>query len=215
MDELKRTAARAALDFLEDDTIIGIGTGSTVHYFMDALVSVKHRIDGCVASSKATEERLRTLGLPIIDLNAVGDLPIYIDGADEINARGEMIKGGGGALVREKIIATVARKFICIIDERKFVKRLGAFPIAIEVLPLARSFVARELVKLGGDPEYRQGFITDNGNIILDVFNLNLDLPISMEETLKGIPGVVDSGLFAKRIADKIIMAGTQGLTVL
>lgn len=212
MSDYKQQAARAALDYIDDDMIIGVGTGSTVNYFIEQLAGIKQRIDACVASSKATETRLRAAGIPVIDLNAAGDLAIYVDGADEINARHEMIKGGGGALTREKIIASVARQFICIVDESKVVKQLGAFPIAVEVLPLARSYVARELVKLGGDPEYREGFITDNGNIILDVFNLEITASITLEEAIKVIPGVVESGLFAKRIADKAVVAGAEGL---
>lgn len=214
MSDYKQQAARAALDYIDDDMIIGVGTGSTVNYFIEQLAGIKHRIDACVASSKATETRLRAAGIPVIDLNAAGDLAIYVDGADEINEQHEMIKGGGGALTREKIIASVARQFICIVDESKVVKQLGAFPLAVEVLPLARSYVARELVKLGGDPEYREGFITDNGNIILDVFNLEIRSSITLEEAIKVIPGVVESGLFAKRLADKAVVAGAEGLRV-
>ncbi|VEG91494.1 ribose-5-phosphate isomerase RpiA [Legionella spiritensis] len=212
MSDLKLKAARAALEYLDNETVIGVGTGSTVNFFIDQLATVKHRIDACVASSRATEARLRALGIPVIDLNAAGDLNIYVDGADEVTERHEMIKGGGGALTREKIIATVAGQFLCIVDESKVVKRLGHFPLAVEVLPLARSYVARELVKLGGDPEYREGFITDNGNIILDVFNLEITTPIALEEAIKLIPGVVESGLFAKRTADKVLVAGSQGV---
>lgn len=212
MTHLKEQAAKAALDFIEDNMIVGVGTGSTVNYFIEALVAVKHRIDACVASSKATEVRLKELGLPVIDLNVASDLPIYVDGADEVNAAHEMIKGGGGALTREKIIATVAKQFICIVDESKMVERLGAFPIAVEVLPLARSFVARELVKLGGDPQYREGFVTDNGNIILDLFNLEQSLSKTTEDAINSIPGVVENGLFAKRLADIVLVAGKDGV---
>lgn len=207
VNELKKKAAQAALSYLEDDMIVGVGTGSTVNYFIEALASIKHRIDACVASSKVTEGRLRELGIPIIDLNVAGELPIYIDGADEVDEQHQMIKGGGGALTREKIIASASKHFICIVDESKRVKRLGGFPIAIEVLPIARSFVAREIVKLGGDPVYREGFITDNGNIILDIHNLEIMRPISLEETLSCIPGVVECGLFAKRQADTVLVA--------
>lgn len=214
MTNLKAQAAKAALDYIEDNMIVGVGTGSTVNYFIDELATIKHRIDACVASSKTTEARLRALGVPIIDLNTAGDLPIYIDGADEINENYEMIKGGGGALTREKIIATVAQQFICIIDETKLVKQLGAFPISVEVLPIARSAVARELVKLGGDPEYREGFITDNGNIILDVYNLEINVAADLEEAIKLLPGVVDNGLFAKRLADKVIIARETGVSI-
>ncbi|WP_028388939.1 ribose-5-phosphate isomerase RpiA [Legionella fairfieldensis] len=215
MSILKAHAAKAALAFIDDDMVVGVGTGSTVNYFIDELATIKHRIDACVASSKATEVRLRAAGIPIIDLNAVSDLPLYIDGADEVNQHREMIKGGGGALTREKIIATVAHQFICIVDESKVVNDLGSFPLAIEVIPLARSFVAREIVKLGGDPEYRDGFITDNGNIILDVYNLDLSEATILEETIKLIPGVVENGLFAKRRADKILVAQKTGVSTL
>ena len=176
---------------------------------------MKHRIDACVASSKATEQLLRELGIPVIDLNVASHVPIYIDGADEVNSRREMIKGGGGALTREKIIATVAEKFICIVDHTKLVQHLGQFPIAVEVIPIARSFVARELVKLGGDPEYREGFITDNGNIILDVYNLNIDSAIAKEDAINMIPGVVGNGLFAKRLADQVLIAKDDGVITL
>ncbi len=207
MSELKANVAKAALAYIDDNMIVGVGTGSTVNYFIDALATIKHRIDACVASSKVTESRLRALGLPVIDLNVADEVAIYIDGADEVNSRCEMIKGGGGALTREKIIATVARKFICIVDEKKLVHNLGAFPIAIEVLPMARSLAARELVHLGGNPQYREGFITDNGNIILDVFGFNLDAPKSLEDAINIIPGVVENGLFAKRMADVVLVA--------
>ena len=212
MSDLKLKVAKAALAYVEDNMIVGVGTGSTVNYFIKELGMIKHRIDACVASSKATELRLREIGIRVIDLNVAGDVALYIDGADEVNARREMIKGGGGALTREKIIATVAQHFICIVDETKVVSHLGRFPIAVEVLPLARSFVARELVKLGGDPEYREGFITDNGNIILDVFNLNIDVPTLLEEAINTIPGVVENGVFAKRLADRVLVAGKDGL---
>ena len=215
MNTLKAKAAKAALAYVEDNMVIGVGTGSTVNYFIAELAAIKHRIDACVASSKATEALLRAAGIPVIDLNATNDLAIYVDGADEVNKRYEMIKGGGGALTREKIIATVANQFICIVDESKVVSHLGEFPIAIEVLPIARSYVAREIVKIGGDPEYREGFVTDNGNIILDVSNLDLSQAANLEEKLKLIPGVIESGLFAKRLADKILIATESGLTTL
>ena len=215
MSELKEKVAKAALAYIEDNMIVGVGTGSTVNYFIKELAVIKHRIDACVASSKATERLLREMGISVIDLNVAGDLPIYIDGADEVTSRREMIKGGGGALTREKIIATVAQRFICIVDDKKLVHQLGGFPIAVEVLPLARSFVAREIVKLGGDPEYREGFVTDNGNIILDVFNLKMDEPIALEEAINGIPGVVENGLFAKRLADQVLVASDDGVITL
>ncbi len=212
MSELKATVAKAALAYIEDDMIVGVGTGSTVNYFIKELAVMKYRIDACVASSKATEQRLRELGIPVIDLNVAGDVPLYIDGADEVNQRREMIKGGGGALTREKIIATVAQRFICIVDSTKVVQQLGEFPIAVEVIPLARSYVARELVKLGGDPLYREGFITDNGNIILDVYHLNLAVPQMIEDAINLIPGVVENGLFARRLADQVLVATDQGV---
>lgn len=211
---LKTKAAFMAVDYLDGIQLIGIGTGSTVNCFIDALATIKHRIDACVASSIATESRLRALGIPVVDLNMVGELPIYIDGADEVNARCEMIKGGGGALTREKIVASVANQFICIVDETKWVKQLGVYPIAVEVIPMARSFVARELVKLGGDPEYRQGFVTDNGNVILDVHNMALGcLPMTLEDLINSIPGVVDNGIFGRRLADVVLVAGATGVT--
>ena len=215
MNDLKAIVAKAALIYVEDNMIIGVGTGSTVNYFIQELATIKHRIDACVASSIATEKRLREFGIPVIDLNVAGELPLYIDGADEVNARHELIKGGGGALTREKIIATVATTFICIVDESKIVQNLGAFPIAVEVIPMARSFVARELVKLGGDPIYREGFITNNGHIILDVFNLSLDSPRALEDKINIIPGVVENGLFSKRLADKVLVATHNGVVTL
>jgi ribose 5-phosphate isomerase A len=212
MSELKIKAAKAALAYVEDDMVVGVGTGSTVNFFIKELATIKHKIDACVASSKATEALLRAEGIPILDLNSVSDLPIYIDGADEVTSRGAMIKGGGGALTREKIVANVAHQFICIVDESKLVTHLGAFPVAVEVIPMARSFVARQLVKLGGDPEYREGFITDNGNIILDVFNLEMTSSIALEDSINLIPGVVENGVFAHRLADKILAAGADGI---
>lgn len=213
MNELKANAAKAALDYIEDNMVVGVGTGSTISYFIKALVDIKHRLDACVPSSIATEKLLRSLGLPVIDLNVAGTLPIYIDGADEVNQRCEMIKGGGGALTREKIMATASERFICIVDESKVVKLLGKHPVAVEVIPMARSFVAREIVKLGGDPEYREHFVTDNGNIILDVFNLNFDSPNTLEDAINRIPGVVENGVFSRRIADTVLVAGANGIS--
>lgn len=212
MSDLKIKAAKAALDYIENDTVVGVGTGSTVNFFIKELATIKHKIDACVASSKATEARLRAEGIPVIDLNSVQELPVYIDGADEVLTHGEMIKGGGGAHTREKIVAEVAKKFICIVDESKVVKQLGQFPVAVEVIPQARSMVARHLVQLGGDPEYRDGFVTDNGNIILDVFNLNFDNIQALEDRLNTIPGVVENGLFAHRLADVILVASPEGI---
>lgn len=215
MDNLKAKAAQSALAYLDDERVIGVGTGSTVNYFIDALASIRHRIEACVASSDATAERLRRVGIPVIDLNVADEISVYIDGADEVNFHRQMIKGGGGALTREKILASAASKFICIVDERKVVHRLGEFPIAVEVIPMARSFVARALVKLGGDPAYRHGFQTDNGNILLDVFGFDLTDPVCLENAVNVIPGVVENGLFANRLADIVLIAGKDGVTVL
>lgn len=215
MDNFKKDAAHAALAYLEDARIIGVGTGSTVNYFIDELAKIRHRIDACIASSTATEARLRAAGIPVVDLNVVDEVPIYVDGADEVNAIRQMIKGGGGALTREKIIASVALKFICIVDKTKLVPQLGAFPLAIEVIPMARSFVAREIVKLGGDPAYRQGFLTDNGNIILDAYNLDLSSPNELENAINCITGVVENGLFSHRVADLVLSAGPDGVAKL
>ncbi|QMT61801.1 MULTISPECIES: ribose-5-phosphate isomerase RpiA [unclassified Legionella] len=212
MSELKMNAAKAALQYIEDDMVVGVGTGSTVNFFIKELATIKHRIDACVSSSKATEALLRKEGIPVIDLNSVQDLPIYIDGADEVTEHGEMIKGGGGAHTREKIVAQVAEKFICIVDNSKLVKHLGNFPVAVEVLPMARSLVARQLVQLGGDPEYREGFVTDNGNIILDVFNLTINEPMDLEDRINRITGVVENGIFARRTADVILLASPEGI---
>jgi len=208
----KKSAAQAAMEFVKDDMIIGVGTGSTVDYFIDALQAMKHRIEGAIASSVATANKLKALSIPLMDLNSVTELPLYVDGADEVNAAKQMVKGGGGALTREKIIATVAKQFICIADETKYVNVLGAFPVSVEVLPMARSYVARQIVQLGGDPVYREGFVTDNGNVILDVFNLKLLNPGMMEEKLKSIVGVVENGVFAKRTADVVLLGGDAGV---
>src|SRR3990167_3349301 len=206
----KKSAAYAALDFIKDDMVIGVGSGSTVDYFIEALASVKQKIEGAVASSLASAEKIKALSIPLLDLNSVSELPLYIDGADEINPAKKMVKGGGGALTREKIIATVAKKFVCIADESKYVDLLGAFPIAVEVIPMARSYVARQIVMLGGDPVYREGVVTDNGNVILDVFNLKLLEPRSMEEKIKAIVGVVESGIFARRTADVLLLGKAE-----
>ena len=211
-DELKRQAAEAALDFIEPNTIVGVGTGSTVNYFIDALAARKHDLEGAVSSSEASTARLKAHGIEVLELNHVADLPVYIDGADEIDAHLRMVKGGGGALTREKIIAAVADKFICIVDNSKVVGRLGAFPIPVEVIPMARSYVAREIVKLGGDPVWRQGITTDNGNVILDVHNFDIVDPAQLEQQLNGIVGVVTNGLFAKRGADIALIAGSNGI---
>lgn len=208
----KRAAAEAALKFIDQDIIIGVGSGSTIDYFIQALKNVKQRIEGAVASSVVTATKLKSFGIPLLDLNSVMELPLYVDGADEINSAKQMIKGGGAALTREKIIATVAKKFVCIIDESKQVDLLGAFPVAVEVIPMARSYVARQIVLLGGDPVYREGCVTDNGNCILDVFNLKILDPRALEMQLKNIVGVIESGIFAKRTADLVLVGTKQGV---
>lgn len=205
-DAGKKSAAEAAVSFIRDDMIVGVGTGSTVDFFIEALKPVKQKIEGAVATSIATANKLKALGIPVIDLNSVSELPLYVDGADEINSARQMIKGGGGALTREKLVATVAKKFVCIVDQSKEVGVLGQFPVAVEVLPMARSYVARELVRIGGDPVYRERYVTDNGNVILDVYNLKLFEPIKIEREIKNIVGVVESGIFAERTADVVLV---------
>lgn len=211
LDILKQQAAKAALKYVVEDSVIGVGTGSTIKYFIEELAKIKHKITGAVASSIATEKLLQEHSIPLCDLNSVSDLPVYVDGADEINVHLQMIKGGGGALTREKIIAAVAEKFVCIVDQTKKVDMLGQFPLPIEVIPMARSYVARELVKLGGNPVYRNGFVTDNGNVILDVWNLQIIEPIKLEQKLNNITGVVTNGLFAQRAADVLVLATEHG----
>jgi len=210
--ELKIEAARTALKYIQDDEIIGIGTGSTVNCFIDLLAEHKHRIKGAVSSSVASTKKLEALGIEVIDLNDASDIPVYIDGADESNHQLELIKGGGGALSREKIIAAVAKTFVCIADESKYVETLGQFPLPIEVLPMSRSYVARELVKLGGDPVYRHRFVTDNGNIILDLHSLEISQAKILESKINQISGVVTNGLFAQRPADHLILATSEGI---
>jgi ribose 5-phosphate isomerase A len=214
-DELKQAVAKAAISFVPVGCIIGVGTGSTANYFIDELAQIKHRIDGAVASSDASAQRLKKHGIEVLELNNVSDLPVYIDGADEITRRLAMIKGGGGALTREKIVAAVARKFVCIADESKLVEMLGRFPLPVEVVPMARSYVARELVKLGGQPELRLGFTTDNGNVILDVHNLKITNAVELEERINQITGVVTNGLFARRGADVLLLATASGVQTL
>lgn len=211
-EALKKAAAKAALDYIEHGTVLGVGSGSTVHYFIDELKSIKGKIEAAVASSVETEKRLKALSIPVWDLNSVNEIPVYVDGTDEINAAKQMIKGGGGALTREKIVAAVAQKFVCIADQSKKVDLLGTFPVAVEVIPMARSYVARQIVKLGGDPVYRQGFVTDNGNVILDVYNLKILDPGSLEEKLNNIVGIVANGIFAKRPADILLLATDSGV---
>jgi ribose 5-phosphate isomerase A len=208
-DEMKKMVAGAALDYVETGTIIGIGTGSTANHFIDHLADIKGRIDGTVASSQASAERLKSHGITVLELNSVDEISVYVDGADESNHHLHLIKGGGGALTREKIVAACSRKFVCIADESKLVDVLGEFPLPVEVIPMARSYVARELVKLGGQPVYREGFTTDNGNDILDVHNLRIMEPVKLEEELNNIAGVVTVGIFAKRPAD-VLLLGTQ-----
>lgn len=211
-DDKKKAAAQAALKYIEDGVIVGVGTGSTVNYFIDALADVKHNIQGAVSSSDASTERLKAMGIEVFDLNSVGKFDIYVDGADEITEHKHMIKGGGAALTREKIVAAVAEKFICIIDDTKQVPILGQFPLPVEVIPMARSYVAREIVKLGGDPAYRQGVVTDNGNVILDVHNLTILNPVELERQLNAIVGVVTNGLFAYRCADVVLVGTDNGV---
>jgi len=211
-DAQKKSAAEAALSFIEPGMVVGIGTGSTANYFIDALAQRKDEIAGAVASSEASAQRLRKHGIEVLALNDVNELPIYVDGADEVTRHREMVKGGGGALTREKIVAAVADQFICIVDESKLVPRLGAFPLPVEVIPMARSYVARRLAALGGRPEYRQGFVTDNGNVILDVKGTDIMRPIELEEKINNIVGVVTNGLFALRPADVVLCATPRGV---
>jgi ribose 5-phosphate isomerase A len=209
-DARKKAAAEAALKYVDPDAILGVGTGSTVNFFIDALEPLRHRLKGAVSSSVASTKKLEALGIRVLDLNDVDELPVYVDGADEVNHRLEMIKGGGAALTREKIIAAVAGRFVCITDASKVVDRLGAFPLPVEVIPMARSHVARELVKLGGRPAYRSGVVTDNGNHILDVSGLDLSEPAPVEERINNITGVVTNGLFARRPAS-VLLVGEEG----
>ncbi|NND53395.1 MAG: ribose-5-phosphate isomerase RpiA [Gammaproteobacteria bacterium] len=205
--EKKRAAAEAALEYIEPGCLLGVGTGSTVNYFIDALPQVRDKIDALVASSEATRERLEGLGFDVTELSETGDLDLYVDGADEANKHFHLIKGGGGALTREKIVAGASRKFVCIIDDSKMVGTLGAFPLPIEVIPMGRSFVSRKVIKYRGQPVMREGFVTDNGNEIIDVYNLKITNPVEMEERINQIPGVVTVGLFAHRGADVLIIA--------
>jgi ribose 5-phosphate isomerase A len=211
-NDQKQAAAEAALDFIEMGEILGVGTGSTTNFFIDALAKVKGKIDGVVSSSEASSERLRAIGLPVLDLNRTGDLSLYVDGADEATKHLHLIKGGGGALTREKIVASASRRFICIVDESKLSDHLGSFPLPIEVIPMAQSLVARKIIAMGGQPELRAGFTTDNGNLILDVKNLDLTDPSSMEAKLNLLAGVVDNGLFAVRRADVLLVGTSHGV---
>ncbi len=211
-EQQKRAAAEAALEFVEADSIVGVGTGSTVNFFIDALAGMKHRIAGAVASSEATDQRLRQHGIDVVDLNSTGDLPIYIDGADEATRHRHLTKGGGGALTREKIVAAASRRFVCIIDDSKLVDTLGGFPVPVEVIPMAQGYVGREIAKLGGQPVLRSGFITDNGNVIVDIRNLKIPDPVATEQQLNAITGIVCNGLFAARAADVLLVADNSGV---
>jgi ribose 5-phosphate isomerase A len=213
-DDKKKAVAHAALDYIEYGIVLGVGSGSTVNYFIDALKGVKGKIEGAVASSIVSAEKLKALSIPVLDINSIGEIPLYVDGADEIDPYKNMLKGGGGALTREKIVAAVSKKFICIIDSSKQVDLLGTFPVAVEVIPMARSYVAREMLKLGGNPVYRQGFLTDNGNVILDVHNLKILNPVEMEKKINNIVGVVTNGIFAARSADIVLIAADEGVKV-
>ncbi len=209
-EELKRQAAEQAITYVKGG-IIGVGTGSTVNHFIDLLAEIKHQIDGAVSSSEASTLRMQKHGINVLDLNATGELELYVDGADESTRNLHLIKGGGGALTREKIIAGASKKFICIADESKLVDVLGEFPLPVEVIPMARSHVARQLVKLGGTPVWRDGFVTDNGNIILDIHNMKIVNPVELEQQINGITGVVTNGLFALRPADALILGTPDG----
>jgi ribose 5-phosphate isomerase A len=211
-DELKQAVAREAIKHVVEDAVVGVGTGSTANFFIDELAKLKNRIPGAVASSDRSAERLKGHGIRLFDLNSVNELPVYIDGADEITEHLAMIKGGGGALTREKIVAAVAKKFVCIADESKLVPVLGKFPLPVEVIPMARAYVARQLVKLGGRPELREGFATDNGNVVLDVRGLSMLDPVELETSINNIAGVVTNGLFARRGADVLLLGTKAGV---
>lgn len=211
-NEKKRAVAAAALDCITLEGFIGIGTGSTADYFIDLLAARKHEFEGAVASSEASATRLKGHGIAVLELNGVGDLAFYVDGADECTREGHLVKGGGGALTREKIVAAASRSFVCIVDDTKVVNRLGSFPLPVEVIPMARSYVAREMVKLGGQPELRAGFVTDNGNQIIDVFGLAIGDPMALEATINQVAGVVTNGLFARRAADILLVGTNEGV---
>ncbi|EWH11501.1 ribose 5-phosphate isomerase [Catenovulum agarivorans DS-2] len=211
-NDKKKAVAEAAIQYVEKGSIVGVGTGSTTNFFIDALAPIADDLKGAVSSSEASTERLKALGIEVFDLNEVSSFDIYVDGADEVNPQSHMIKGGGAALTREKIVAAVAKRFICIVDDSKEVDVMGNFPLPVEVIPMARSYVAREIVKLGGDPVYRQGVVTDNGNVILDVHNLQITDAIELETKLNQITGVVTNGLFAMRGADVVLVATDNGV---
>ncbi|MFV1997689.1 MAG: ribose-5-phosphate isomerase RpiA [Acidiferrobacterales bacterium] len=214
-DEMKKAVAEAALDYVESGSVVGVGTGSTANFFIDGLAGIKGKLDGTVASSESSAERLRGHGIRVLELNDVGQLSLYVDGADESTKHLHLIKGGGGALTREKIVADSSDKFVCIADESKLVDVLGAFPLPVEVIPMARSYVAREIVMLGGEPVLRSGFTTDNGNIILDVHNLEILNPVELEVSLNQLTGVVTNGLFARRGADILLLGTPDGVKTL
>lgn len=211
-DDKKKEVAIAAIAYIEDDTIVGVGTGSTVNFFIEELAKIKGRIEGAVSSSDASEELLKQHNIPVLALNSVIEIPVYVDGADEATKHRHLIKGGGGALTREKIVAAASKQFVCIIDDSKMVPILGAFPLPIEVIPMAQSYVARKIVKLGGQPVLREGFMTDNGNIIIDVHNMKIENPLELEQQLNQIVGVVTNGLFAHRPADILLIASDNGV---
>jgi ribose 5-phosphate isomerase A len=214
-DEKKRRAAEAALAYVQDGSVIGVGTGSTVNFFIEALAAMRDRVAGAVSSSEASTQRLRKLGIEVLDLNATGEIGVYVDGADEATRALALIKGGGGALTREKIVAACSRLFVCIVDEQKVVDRLGRFPLPVEVIPMARSYVARRLARLGGEPVLREGFVTDNGNQILDVRGLTIEDPAALETAVNQITGVVTVGLFAHRPADVLLVGSASGVVTL
>ncbi len=211
-DDKKKEVAKAAITYIEDDTIVGVGTGSTVNFFIEELAKIKHRIEGAVSSSDASEKLLRQHNIPVLALNSVIEIPVYIDGADEATKHRHLIKGGGGALTREKIVAAASKQFVCIVDNSKMVPTLGKFPLPIEVIPMAQSYVARQIAKLGGQPKLRDGFTTDNGNIIIDVHNMKIENPLVLEQNLNQLVGVVTNGLFAHRPADILLIASDDGV---
>jgi ribose 5-phosphate isomerase A len=214
-DQLKQRAAEAALDYLADGAVVGVGTGSTVNYFIEALATVRQRVAAAVSSSEASTRRLAAHGIPVLDLNETADLGLYVDGADEATRALHLIKGGGGALTREKIVAAVARRFVCIVDEKKLVERLGRFPLPVEVIPMARRYVAGQLARLGGEPAWREGVVTDNGNHILDVRGLDIHDPVALEGEINQLAGVVTVGLFARRPADVLLVGTASGVVTL
>ncbi|MBL4673902.1 MAG: ribose-5-phosphate isomerase RpiA [Arenicella sp.] len=214
-DQAKQLVAQAAIEYIEWDWVVGVGTGSTANLFIDELAKMKNKIDGTVASSEASADRLRGHGIKVYELDQVGDLPIYVDGADEATKHLHLIKGGGAALTREKIVAAASAKFVCIADDSKLVDMLGAFPLPVEVIPMSKSYIARQMVKLGGNPILREGVITDNGNLIIDVHDLKIDNPVELERQINQLAGVVTNGLFAQRGADVLLLGGANGVTTI